>query len=614
MKNLTLPHTGIAAAAAAICLMSASPALAADITFSYGQPGEQYKVYGFDKKEAYDVAIRIADASYAGAKVKGFEVPLPVEATSVENLTGWMSSELKLENKVNVPDIAVKEATLEDWVLKVTFDEPYEIPAEGVYVGYSFNVTELGDYSSYPVAVFSGTDPDGLYLHTSRTRLKWKSVVETTGAVSAMTVYLETQTGDYAMTPVLPALSHAGLEEGVLKATFVNKGAVDATSVGFTCTIGETAISETYTLPEPVKGGGGRSEVEIPLGKMPEPGVYPVRLTVETINGQPNGDKVDTAEGELEVLPFIPVTRPLVEEFTGLGCAFCPRGYVAMEEMNEALGDMFVGMAYHAQAYEAGGMVTLPNSEFPVDVSGYPNGTINRDQMLDPAYFQEKWPVYQAEFSPASVDVSLEWAGSEGKDFDARVKVRFARPFTDGDYRISVALVADGLSNPKWRQSNAYSGESSEIYTGKWWDLFTQAGRTVTGLTFNDVVAYYRDVRGVEGSVPASMEAGDEAVYECRISKADILNIDGDEFINEEATIHAVGILLDATTGKVVNCNKSASLDYTYTGIDEVKTADVVSTTYYDLQGLRVADPRQGIFIKVDTLSDGTTARSKVRL
>lgn len=192
--------------------------------------------------------------------------------------------------------------------------------------------------------------------------------------------------------------------------------------------------------------------------------------------------------------------------------------------------------------------------------------------------------------------------------------MRFARPFTDGDYRISVALVADGLSNPKWRQSNAYSGESSEIYTGKWWDLFTQAGRTVTGLTFNDVVAYYRDVRGVEGSVPASMEAGDEAVYECRISKADILNIDGDEFINEEATIHAVGILLDATTGKVVNCNKSASLDYTYTGIDEVKTADVVSTTYYDLQGLRVADPRQGIFIKVDTLSDGTTARSKVRL
>lgn len=79
MKNLTLPHTGIAAAAADVCLMSASPALAADITFSYGQPGEQYKVYGFDKKEA----------------------------------------------------------SLEDRVLKVTFDEPYEIPAEGVYVGYS---------------------------------------------------------------------------------------------------------------------------------------------------------------------------------------------------------------------------------------------------------------------------------------------------------------------------------------------------------------------------------------------------------------------------------------------------------------------------------------------
>lgn len=598
-----------------MCALTAAASMGADITFCYGDPEEGYHVYGFNKKESYDVAIRIADASYAGARVKGFSVPMPAPPSALDAMSGWMSSELKLENKVNVPDIAVKEATLQDGMLSVTFDEPYEIPAEGVYVGYSFNILELTDNTGYPVAVYSvaDPDPDGLYMHTSRSRLKWKGMVETTGAVSAMRVWLETQTGDYAMTPVLPALSHAGIEEGVVRATFVNKGDVDASTIGYTYTIGDMTVSDSLPLAEPIMGGGSRREIEFPLKEMPGPGSYPFSLTVETINGEPNGDNVRTATAEIEILPFIPVTRPLVEEFTGLGCAFCPRGYVAMEQLREAYGDLFVGMAYHAEAYESGCMVTMPGSDFPMEVGGFPNGAINRESLLDPGYFTEKWPAYQTEFAPASVEATLEWADGEDAELKAVVNTRFARPYENCDYRLSVALVADGLSNPKWRQSNAYSGETNPYYSGPWWDIFTKGERTVTGLVFNDVVAYYKDVRGVEGSLPASMDCGEEASYECRIRKADILNIKGEEFINEGATIHAVGILLDAATGKVLNCNKSASLSFTTTSIAETGTPSVVvRTEYYDLQGARVSSPRDGIFVAVETLSDGTVRHSKV--
>ena len=75
-----------------------------------------------------------------------------------------------------------------------------------------------------------------------------------------------------------------------------------------------------------------------------------------------------------------------------------------------------------------------------------------------------------------------------------------------------------------------------------------------------------------------------------------------------------MGILLDAATGKVLNCNKSASLGFITNSIGETPIQPgVVRTEYYDLRGARVSSPRDGIFVAVETLSDGTVRHSKVR-
>ena len=81
----------------ATCAVAFSTAQAVEIAFTYGNPEEEYKVYGFEKKEVYDVAIRITDPAYIGCKVKGFTVPLPADNEWVENLTGWLSTELLLD-------------------------------------------------------------------------------------------------------------------------------------------------------------------------------------------------------------------------------------------------------------------------------------------------------------------------------------------------------------------------------------------------------------------------------------------------------------------------------------------------------------------------------------
>ena len=58
----------------------------------------------------------------------------------------------------------------------MTFNTPYVVPEEGVYVGYSFTVTDAETEAAKPVAVVAGENPDAFYLHTSRTKLRWGSM------------------------------------------------------------------------------------------------------------------------------------------------------------------------------------------------------------------------------------------------------------------------------------------------------------------------------------------------------------------------------------------------------------------------------------------------------
>ncbi len=123
-----------------------------EIEFTYNTDGLIANVYGYNFKETYDVAIRIADPQYVGCRVKGFVVDLPVKEDAVDNITGWLSTELKVTDGVNAPDITTVPGVMDDrLVLNVTFPTPYTITDAGVWVGYSFDITSLKtSQGSYP--------------------------------------------------------------------------------------------------------------------------------------------------------------------------------------------------------------------------------------------------------------------------------------------------------------------------------------------------------------------------------------------------------------------------------------------------------------------------------
>lgn len=614
MRNLTL--------SALLCAFVGSCfyADAGEINFTYNTSDRNPELYGFKKKETYDIAIRISDVAYAGANVKGLRVYLPVKEGAVSDVSGWISSELKLENKKNAPDLAVKTAEVKDNYLDLTFDNPVVIPADGLYVGYSFTITELDEqYGSptEPVAVVGSKEnlDNGLWMHTSRTRLKWANIAETIDYVSAMEVRLETNFGpnDAAISLSDTNIGVVNEETGI-RARIINHGDSPIEDLGYSYTLGTLTGNSTLHLETPIAANGAQAWTSIPLPAIDKLGKYHLTITLETVNSKPNNDALRAASTEYNVWPEIPVTRPLMEEYTGLSCQYCPRGYVAMEYMREEYGDLNVSLIYHHQGYESpsNGMVTVSYNDFPVPVSGCPHSTIDRMDAMDPSFLPDVWSGYAAQIKPVNVRADIRWSDpNDRKEIKIDTESVFMEDFVSKGYKLSIALAADNLHNDKWLQKNAFAGKAPEGVDSPLWDIFTKGLGSVKGLIFNDVVAYYKDIEGIENALPSDLKAGEKYSYEYTIMLDDVKTIAGTDFLNEDASLHAVVMILDAD-GYVVNSNKSGSIwlseKYDGSGVGNVEAGDaeVTATEWYAVDGTRLSAPRSGLCIRVQTLSDGS--------
>lgn len=82
------------AAGLTLCMATIS---AARLDYTYNFAGAPSEGYGNAKTETYDVAIRLANPSFAGAKVTGIRVALPSDGTA--DASAWLSSELKLRKR-----------------------------------------------------------------------------------------------------------------------------------------------------------------------------------------------------------------------------------------------------------------------------------------------------------------------------------------------------------------------------------------------------------------------------------------------------------------------------------------------------------------------------------
>lgn len=583
-----------------------------DYTYADGKP----LAYGKGKKETIDVAMCINNPGMAGMKVKGVRAYINT-VNGLSETSIWLSKALTLESKVNVPDIASydvtpQSATLDQYqigMLAAQLDEPYVLTEEPVYIGYSMTVDDIStDAMKYPIVITGNINTDGFWLHMSKSVLKWTEYSEKGGGVAYIVVEIEGDFPAYSVSPVsVKEIYAAENEPFMVEVSVSNIGANPVNEISYSYTVDgagenvgliqlEAPIQPSLTAVVPV---------EFTFEGISGIGTHEVSLTLGTVDNQINSSANKTLSFPVNVIPFVPKHRPLVEEFTGLWCGWCTRGYLAMEEfIPEAYGDdNWVGICWHN-----GDAMTVTNS-YPMNVSGFPSASVDRIAVIDPFYgsyndeFGISIDIDNAISTIAIADIDLT-ASLEDGVITVNSSTRFIQDVENANYQVGYIITANGLSDDTWGQSNYYPSYSSS-YRGSMLEELCSWPSTVYGLEFNYVAITTDGMRGVANSLPTAIKVNEPYAHEYTF------NVANNKYVSMTDDIVANAFIVNKANGRIVNANKVKITDVA--GVNNIADdATVLSTSYVDLTGRKIAEPSNGIYIMVQKMSDGTVRTSKV--
>ena len=591
---------------------------------------------GTGKAETYDVAYHITDPSLAGLEIRGINVPVQTNAPNITDYKAWLSTNLTIENNKNVPDIVSVDFTPDGKWANVTFEKPYLLTEEGVYVGYTLTVSSIdvnrdNDPGKTPIMCFSSTATDELYIHSTRTERKWKRLAESSylpaGRAYAFVVRLggdpiKKNAAAFSAPDELTLYALTGQQKS-LSLMLSNHGTSDITRI--TCEIDIDGEVTQQVKATNLKGTyyGQHSTVKLTLPALDTPGSRHVNIRIAKVNEVDNEDLEPAIDFNIAIIDKTPTHKPLMEEYTGGWCGWCPRGMAAMEAMTSRHPDDFIGVAYHNGDPM---QITLTTPNTP---SGYPHAFIDRvitgrdeqgaDRGYDPFFgssnggslgIEKDWKTRQGIFTPVSLELEAEWADGDSTAIIARSHSTFVNALKHNPFRLAYILVADDLHNTtrEWAQANYYAGTSSSDPYLK--PLTTLAG-TIRDLHFNDVAVQLScpGPTALAESLPEQVVDGKpyEHTYTFDISK--------NSLIQDKSKLRVVVVLINTLTREVSNAEKATVPSGETNGIASPTTdATAVSSTTFDLAGRPVGNARRGIVIQRQVLSDGTARTRKVVL
>ena len=550
------------------------------------------------KPETYDVAVKFNDPALAGTLIESITFPLQ-EVQGVSDISVFLTSQLRVENGKNAADLVVKSVTpAEPGFITVKLDKPYTIPEGGVYVGYSLTVNAVvPTANATPVAVIPQYNEGGLYLHTSDGFLKWIDFGQYTGASAVIQIKVagsNVKSNAVAIVPSDAQFVKTG-EAVTVPLTVINHGAKGIQSLDVTYSV--AGKNGTQHLDASVDAFFGKSaKVNLDIPAVAEKGNYELVVTVDKVNGVVNEDAVNSTVIPLTALNTVPKKRTLLEEYTGFWCGWCPRGYVALEKLAELYPDEYVLVSYH----NGDELEIMAKTSFPSQVTGFPDAWMDRATELDAYYGTGTYEfgivndlaASNKEFGMADINITSTLNADETA-VNINTEVSFPYDLTNGNYAVEYVLTSDGLTDATWGQGNYYAGGGSgyPLYM----DQFTKGESTVYGLVFNDVAVMTSEMLGGANNSVTTATADVPVKLSYAFSLANALNTNYAPVIQNVQNLKVVALLIDYTTGKVLNANVAKVGNSTGITISEMSQKS--DANYFDLQGRRVAKPAKGLYI-----------------
>ena len=341
---------------------------------------------------------------------------------------------------------------------------------------------------------------------------------------------------------------------------------------------------------------------------MTSPGVANITVTIDNVNSSVDPDMSNnTLTATANAVAFMPTKRVVFEEATGTWCGWCPRGAVALEQLQQNYPNTAIGIAVHN-----GDAMTVNAYDAGMNVGGYPSGHVDRAILdIDPGDFMQYYSSRINEIAPVDISATANFDAAS-RVIDINLTAEFVASLS-GDIRFNAVILEDQVG--PYSQANYYgvgqSGNGTPMVSPISGFNWNTASSNVSVMFDHVARAILGGFDGTAGSLPNSISSG--VAYNKAYSHTLPAN-------QNENNVHVVGMIIDNNTGEILNAIKVGLSAPTATnpGIQEkIKTypnpvkniltieGEYASVALYDGLGRLVLHSKYNETINVATLTNG---------
>ena len=580
--------------------------------WGYVDAEEQPSGLGVNSTDTYHCAIFIP-GNHAVASGKTIQaVRFGLVAPNATDVKVWLSANLPgtIDEDNTLQLISVPDKELNNTQIDVRLDEPYTIPASGVYVGYSFTISKIGyQNDAYPILIAGEEQPNALIIRTNTAVPNWQDMYGQGFGSLYLWALLEGEFGDNQATPQDLGNLYGKTGESVTASlTVANYGITPLSSIDYTITTDGVVGAEQHAdFSQPIAfNTSGQVTVTIPTEATQSK--KEKTLTITKTNGNNNEAADKEATLTLYSLTDIIDRNVVVEEFTGTGCGWCPRGMIGMQKLRTNYGDRFVGIAIH-QYNTADAMYIAPNSYASLGFTGAPSCALNRKAIIDPYYGTDEdiCDDFEAEMEiPALSSVNV--SGSLDETQTQVTATATIKSLFDQNYQLEFVLIADGLTGTTsaWNQSNYYY-QYTAAQLPEDLQQFGKGGvngqSVVKGWEFDDVAIASSYKTSKNQVAELSLQAGVEYTTSYTLTLPTKATLKNALLMDQ---LYVIALLVDKS-GEIVNAAKQQ----VKTDADGIRDINLTTgegiTARYTLDGRRTGATHRGL--SIIRLADGTTLK-----
>lgn len=548
---------------------------------------------------------------YDGAKVVGIRYaladPLPVSKVAI----------VEEGSTTDAVSKALSGTCVAGWNT-VMFDEPYTIDdTTPFYICYDVSLS-----SAYSIYIYNSDNPheNGFMGYANfGSGVQWSALTGTGGVLLGdLAIQAIVESDNFSSRSLSPqdfGTFFVGLNTTRDLTLNVTNDGAGVSNFSYVVTVDGTPGEEQLCELAQPAGVGESFKATIPVQSQAEIGTVPMEVKITKVNGEANEAAANTANGTLNTISRIFKQNVVVEEFTGTGCGYCPRGLAGMEMMAEKYPDNFIGVGIHQ--YNTGD--PMYNSNYAsLNWSGAPNCVLNRNgQYIDPFYgssnsITEDFEKAMDNIPMLEVTVSGVW----NEDSTTVTATANVESLVSGQYNIDFVLVADSVqgSSSSWRQANYFASYSAaSLNNDPYLTKFCKNGEygsSYFAYAFDDVLIG-SSYSGTRNNAKLDALVADQvttATYELAMPVKTTL-----KKAIDKKKVSVVAIVYDPSTGAILNAGKNRNITAA-TGIQGVSgesNATAVEVARYNAAGQRIDAPQKGL--NIVRLANGKTYKEIVK-